>query len=245
MKLRNMVAYFPMVETPRGEVTPFGNRSSVEKYSRENYGHIIEIFYESSTRRTSFPGLVKAITHAERAGALLVIARFVAMSRNKTFLETLWKSGVDFAACDNAYANKESLPLLASLRIQEFELSSMRIRRGIQKMKNAFPKRSRRPLGNPNNLTLSARKRGGEKTRRLHSTNISDDLKDELLAMRAEGNSLRRMASLLNASEHRTKTGRPWSHTLVQRLLVRWDVVARAKALKAEAHESGDSAKPA
>jgi hypothetical protein len=59
-----------------------------------------------SGKRADRPELRKALAHAKRSRATLVIAKLDRLSRNVHFLSGLMESGVDFIACDNPHANK-------------------------------------------------------------------------------------------------------------------------------------------
>src|SRR5690242_13878194 len=50
------------------------------------------------------PELRKAIAHAKRSGATLVVAKLDRLTRSVAVLSMLQSSGVDFVACDNPHA---------------------------------------------------------------------------------------------------------------------------------------------
>jgi len=220
-----MVAYYgvllPFEE--RGPRRQDGDRTIVERYARENNGHIIEHYREEGqTRRSTRPQMAKALQRAKDASALLILARFHPLARDPVFLKLLWESKVEFVACDNEYATRTTLPLLASIVAKESRQLAVRTKAALKRRK-----RLHGPHGTPDNLTHEARLRGGESTKRLHSTSLNDQLQAELLRLRAEGKSLRRIAAILSDQGHKTKTDRPWSHSLVKRLLERCEKLER------------------
>ena len=235
-RLQNLVAYY-------GRANYLGDhRETAERYERQSLGHIIERYWEPYSRRGSLPALVKALDHAKRTDAHLLITSFSSMARDPLFLKLLWDSKVEFAACDNEFANKLTLPLLASLRIREAEAASQRIK---QELHNASHRvRNRRSLGTPANLKLEHRYLGGAATKRRHSTLLTEGLQALLLETHAEGKSLRQIASKLNDSEHQTKSGKPWSHTSVGRVLHRSLAIEAARTANREKWQSEHGNKP-
>jgi hypothetical protein len=171
---------------------------------------------------------VEAVQRAKDAEALLVIPRFEPLARDAVFLKLLWESGVEFVACDNEYASRTTLPLLASIAIKNSKEISARAKAALETRKRR--RKSLGPLGTPENLTQEARLRGGEQTKALYRTRVSDELPDQLLALRSEDKSLRQIAVILSDQGHRSKTVRPWSHTLIKRLLNRCETIERMKA---------------
>jgi hypothetical protein len=201
-----------------------------ERYARHNNGHILDDGHYCETgrpHRRTRPALVEALRRAKDADALVLIHQFEPLSGDAVFLGLLWESGVEFVAGDNEYANRTTLPLLASLVIKRSRETSARAEK-------AWAKRRRRKslgsLGTPGNLTPEARRRGGEATRSRYGSLVSDKLHEQLLAWRAEGRSLRQIAATLYNQGHRSETGRPWSHTHIRRLLARCDEVEQRRA---------------
>jgi DNA invertase Pin-like site-specific DNA recombinase len=235
-----MVVYYGILP-PFEKGTPVrhsDDRAAVERYARDNNGHIIEHYWEEGrTRRSTRPKLVEALRHVKNASALLIIPRFEPVARDAVFLKLLWESGVNFTACDNGHASQTTLPLLASIVARETRWIADRTKAALQKRK-----RRHGSLGTPHNLTLEARLRGAESTKSLHRTSLNDEMQAQLLRLRAEGKSLRQIAAILSDQGHRTKTGRPWSHTLVKRLLDRCEELERNRAVyRAKRLEASDA----
>ena len=228
VRFQPMIAYY-------GILPPFDygkavrhseDRAVAERYARENAGHIIEHYWEQGqTRRATRPTLAAALQRAKNASARLIIPRFEPLARDPVFLTLLWQSGVEFIACDNEHANQTTLPLLASIVARESHRISARTKAALAKRQ-----RRRGSLGTPQNLTHDARLRGAKSTRKLYGTSLNDELQAQLLRLRAEGKSLRQIAAMLADQGHKTKTGRPWSHTLVKRLLDRCEEMERRRA---------------
>jgi DNA invertase Pin-like site-specific DNA recombinase len=60
------------------------------------------------------PELARALAHALRSKATLVVAKLDRLARNVAFLSALMRSGVDFACCDYPHANKLTIHIMAS-----------------------------------------------------------------------------------------------------------------------------------
>jgi DNA invertase Pin-like site-specific DNA recombinase len=212
-----------------GVATVSGERLTVERYAREKNYHIIEHFHEGPTGRYGTrPELTKALRRAKKADALLIIPEFQAVARSSVFLTRLWESGVEFLAIDNPYANKTTLPLLASVVIGESKDLSVRTRAALKKRK-----RRGVHLGMPTNLTEEGRRRGTEAMKEKGQASLTDHNTELLRSLRDAGKSLREIAAHFTSSGCRTKNGNPWSHTHVRRLLARLDELDR---LRAESH---------
>ncbi len=61
------------------------------------------------------PELAKALSHARRSKATLVVAKLDRLARNVAFLSALMDSKVPFVACDNPHANRLTLHILAAV----------------------------------------------------------------------------------------------------------------------------------
>ena len=85
-------------------------RRSVSAYAEFRGLKIVAAYEEvESARREHLrnrPQLVRALAHARRSGAVLVIARLDRLARNVLVTSQLLESGVEFVACDNPHANR-------------------------------------------------------------------------------------------------------------------------------------------
>ena len=63
--------------------------------------------------------------------ATLVIAKLDRLSRNLAFIANLMDAGIDFVACDNPYANKLTLHILAAIAEHEREMISRRTKEAL------------------------------------------------------------------------------------------------------------------
>jgi len=97
--------------------------------ARVHLGHLIGEYTEvvsGRARRTKRPELAKAIEHAKKEGATLIVAKLDRMARSVSFLFDLRESGVKVEACDQPEFNTLTLGLFATMAQYEAELISER-----------------------------------------------------------------------------------------------------------------------
>jgi len=107
-------------------------RVSVASYAAQNAATIIASYAEVETAKRDHlknrPELVRALAHARRCGALLVIARLDRLSRSVFVTAQLMQSGVEFVACDNPHANPMTIQILAVMAEHESRMISARVK---------------------------------------------------------------------------------------------------------------------
>jgi DNA invertase Pin-like site-specific DNA recombinase len=82
-----------------------GQKTALEDFARHTSGKIIAEYREVETgKRKDRPELAKALAHARRSKATLVVAKLDRLARNVAFTSALMESGADFVACDNPHA---------------------------------------------------------------------------------------------------------------------------------------------
>ena len=104
-----VVAYFRVSTRRQGEsgLGLEGQETAVQKYVTDRDGRILARYTEvESGKNSDRHELQKALAHARRSRATLVVAKLDRLARNVAFLSTLMDGGVDFVACDNPYANR-------------------------------------------------------------------------------------------------------------------------------------------
>jgi DNA invertase Pin-like site-specific DNA recombinase len=107
-----LVPYY-RVSTRRQGASGLGleaQQSCVSDFARYGRHEIIATYQEIETgKRADRPELAKAIAHAKRAKATLVIAKLDRLARNVHFLSGLMESRIEFVCCDNPHANRLTL----------------------------------------------------------------------------------------------------------------------------------------
>jgi DNA invertase Pin-like site-specific DNA recombinase len=202
-----------------------GQLTALQGYSAESRGKILKVYreVESGKRADNRPELQKAVTHAKRSGATLVIAKLDRLARNTAFVANLMDSGADFAACDNPHANRLTIHILAAVAEDEARRISERTRAALQAYKRRGGKLGA-SLPQCRNLTQAARKRGaraaGERVAALANEAYAD-LAPMMLEWREQGQTLTQIADTLNAQGHTTRRGKAWNAVQVMRVLDR------------------------
>lgn len=168
-----------------------------------------------SGKKNQRPQLLAAMAEARRVGSTLLIAKLDRLSRNASFILVLRDSGVDFVCCDMPDANTLTVGLFAVLAQHERETISKRTKDAL-----AAKKARGATLGNPQNMTPAIYQQGQaamQRNAREHPANQQAALVADLL--RAQGQTLGQIADRLNTAGYRTRRGKAFQATTVQRLL--------------------------
>jgi DNA invertase Pin-like site-specific DNA recombinase len=223
---RPLVAYYRVSTQKQGTsgLGLEGQVAAVARFARDRGSEILRAYQEvESGKRADRPELARAIAHARRAGATLVIAKLDRLARNVHFLAGLMEARVDFVACDNPHANSLTIHILAAVAEDEARHISERTRAALAAYKAIGGKLGAARPGAPR-LDAEARARGarhGGQSARTRADDAYADLAAMLAELRAGGLSLRAIAARLNAEGHTTRRGRPWNPVQVSRVLAR------------------------
>ena len=216
-----LIAY-RRVSTQRQGVSGLGleaQEEAIARHSSMTGRPVIATYTEvESGRKSDRPELAKALAHARRARAALVIAKLDRLGRNVRFLASLMESGVPFVCCDNPHATPLTLHILAAVAEEETRMISERTRAALAAAKARGVKLGR------DNLTVEGRARGLAQSARARSERAAADHAPILPLIRelhAAGSSQQAIADRLNTEGHLTRTGKPWHQVAVKRLLDR------------------------
>jgi DNA invertase Pin-like site-specific DNA recombinase len=199
-----------------------GQQAAVSAYAASVGGEILREYREvESGKRTDRPELAKALAHAKRARATLVIAKLDRLARNVHFLSGMMESGVDFVACDNPNANRLTLHILAAVAEDEARRIAERTRAALAAYKARGGTLGGARPEHPG-LTREARLEG-TRAAALAATmgkrSAYEDLLPEVVGMREQGLSLRAIARRLDEDGYTTRQGKPWNPQQVSRVL--------------------------
>jgi DNA invertase Pin-like site-specific DNA recombinase len=224
--------------------------AAIQAYAISTGCDIIGTYTEIETAKrdelADRPELVKAIRHAKRAQATLVIAKLDRLVRSTVAMAELKKSGVKFVACDMPSANEFTIDIHVAVAAEEARKISQRTKDALKAYKagNRISKRIRLkyPDGVPQDvIDATAGKLGGSlpqcrtltpETRARGIANLSAsnraradeayaDLVDDLTRWRADGLTPQAIADRLNAEGHTTRRQKPWNRIQVTRVLAR------------------------
>jgi DNA invertase Pin-like site-specific DNA recombinase len=222
-----VVAYYRVSTKKQGKsgLGLEGQKAAVLDFVGQNSGKLIAEYVEVETGKNKDRlELQRAIAHAKRSKAKLVVAKLDRLARNVAFTSALMESGIDFLACDNPAANKFTIHILAAVAEHEAEQISQRTKTAL-----AAAKRRGVKLGSarPGHWAGREGKRlaGLEKARQSAAKAHSDafdaeysDLFPVVEQLRADGKSYQAIADTLNEQGHTTRRGKLWNRMQVHRL---------------------------
>lgn len=203
-----------------------GQKAAVGELSNRRGATLLAEYTEiQSGRRKDRPELAKALAHARRSKATLVVAKLDRLARNVAFLSALMESNADFVACDMEHANRLTIHILAAVAEAESKAISERTKTALSAAKARGTKLgSSRPghWDGREDARLRGAKKGSAVAKRVRSEAADEayaDLYGRLKEIRDEGQTLRQIADDLNSEGHTTRRGKQWNSTQVLRVL--------------------------
>jgi DNA invertase Pin-like site-specific DNA recombinase len=199
-------------------------RTAVEAYARQSGGTLLMCYTEvESGKLADRPELAKALAHARRAKATLVVAKLDRLARNVEFLARVLNAGTEFVACDIPSANRLTLHIMAAVAEAEAKAISDRTKAALAAYKARGGKLGAE-LRQCRNLTQEARKKGAHRAGLAVAKAAAEayaDLVPMMKDCRAGGMTLGAIADKLNAEGHTTRRGKSWNAVQVARVLER------------------------
>ncbi len=167
---------------------------------------------ESGKAHANRPKLAAALEECRRRRATLVIAKLDRLARDVHFISGLMKGGVDFVAVDMPAASPITIHILAAVAEHERLMISQRTKAALAEVK----RRGEKQLGNPRWQDSLPAARAARQI-----TPLPPELVHQITAHRAEGWTLRRIATHLDATGVPTPKGRRWHPETVRTTLGR------------------------
>lgn len=196
-----------------------GQEQAIAAYAAATGCEVIATYTEvESGKVNARPELARAMAHAKRSKATLVIAKLDRLSRNVAFLANLMESGVDFVACDQPNANRLTVHILAAVAENEARAISERTKAALAAYK------ARGGVLGTNNLTAEGTIKGaraGARAVKEKAEEAYSDVVPMILELKGQGMTQQAIADRLNADGHTTRTGKPWGQVQVKRLIDR------------------------
>src|SRR5918997_6181769 len=201
--------------------------SAIVAYAARTGSTLLEVYREVESGGhddlADRPELLKALNHAKRTRATLVIAKLDRLLRSTVAHSALKVSRVPFVALDNESANELTLDILVAVAADERRKISERTRAALGALKaRGVPLGASRPESR--NLDDASRARGVRAAAVSHKARADlayADLAPIVTQLRAEGLSHRMIADRLNDEGHVTRTGKPWNGVQFKRVLDR------------------------
>jgi DNA invertase Pin-like site-specific DNA recombinase len=181
--------------------------------------------------RSTWPKLAEAIARTQQVRGTLVIGKVDRLIHNAAFTRMLVDSRVDFVCCDNHLVNQLTIHVFAALADTDTERHSARTKAALNAAKSRGVKlgsareghwdgrEERRRAGickGQPRATKAAAEARSRKAREAYS-----ELMPTIIKLRQEGLTLAEIAEKINAEGHLTRAGKPFSPSMVIRLLQR------------------------
>ena len=187
--------------------------AAINHYAAQNGADVVAIYEEIESGKISDrPELAKALAHARRAKAPLVVAKLDRLARSVAFVSQIMDSGAEFIAVDNPFATRLTLHILAAVAEHEAALISTRTKAALQAAKARGVR-----LGSPVGTDTSAMARKARSLKaQARAQNISAIIRD---IEHAGVNTLSGVARALEARGVRTPAGNVnWQPVQVARI---------------------------
>jgi DNA invertase Pin-like site-specific DNA recombinase len=182
-----------------------------QKHACAHYDIVAEYTEVESGKKSNRPELAKALAHAKKIGATLLIAKLDRLARNVHFITGLLEAGVPIVVADYPNADRTYLQIMAVFAEDEGRRISERTKAAL-----AAAKRRGVKLGSPNPA------KGGSVTgaQRANATaQVAPQAMPIINALRKAGQSLRAIASALNEAQIPTAMGGQWHASSVRNLI--------------------------
>lgn len=189
-------------------------RATVEAFARQQGGQIAAEYVEvESGKRSDRPELAKALAAARKGRATLLIAKLDRLARNVSFIAAMMDAGIDFMACDQPFASRLTLHILAAVAEDEARRISERTKAALKAAKARGTK-----LGSPVAAQTVAQARAAKSAYAVKANATTLAVVREIQASGIE--TLTGIARTLEARGVRTPRGRiDWQPVQVARLL--------------------------
>jgi DNA invertase Pin-like site-specific DNA recombinase len=221
-----IVVYF-RCSTEKQERSGLGieaQRAAVKQYAERTGAEIIGRYTETeSGGNNDRPQFARAVAHAKRSRATLVVAKLDRLARNLAFLDELQRSRLNFVALDCEQANKAMLQMMMVMAEWERDQVSARTKVALAARRDRG-----KPLGAENpacrNLTKAAMRTGrqlGAEANKAAADEAYADILPDMLQWREQGCTLAEIAERLNDDGHTTRRGKKWTPGLVANVLRR------------------------
>ncbi|MBS0202892.1 MAG: recombinase family protein [Planctomycetes bacterium] len=228
--VQRIVTYFRVSTAKQGQsgLGLEGQQAAVDAFVARRGCEVLASYTEVESGKLSVrPQLAKALAHAKRAKATLVVAKLDRLARNVHFMSSLMESRVDFLAIDLEHANRLTIHILSAVAEGEAKAISDRTKAALAAAKARGVKLGSARPGHWDGHE-EARRTGGLKgletgraVLKKAAKEAYADLIPEMQGLRTGGKTLQEIADALNSQGHTTRRGKSWNAVQVMRVLGR------------------------
>jgi len=232
--MKTYVAYYWPSTKGYGDVRADldAQRAAVTRFVAYNAGRIAgEQTEEDCSWRSTWPRLAEAIAQAKEVQAALVLGKLDRLIHNASFTRRLQEAGVDCVCCDNQHVRRETIHMFVAMADEETQRISARTKAGLNAAKARGVKlgsaREGHWEGREDRRRAGIRKgqpkaaKAAAEARRKKARDAYSGLMPGIIKMREEGLTLAEIADRINAEGHLTRAGKPFSASMMTRLLQR------------------------
>lgn len=228
--VQKIIAYYrvSIAKQGRSGLGLEGQEAAVAAFVAQRGCNVLATYKEVEPgKRADRPQLAKALAHAKRAKATLVVAKLDRLARNGDILSRLMESNVDFIAIDLEHTNRLTIHILSAVAEGEAKVISDRTKAALQAAKVRGQKLgSARPghWDGREDARLSGLAKAREASKKVRADAADEayaDLLPEMRQLRSEDKTLQQIADALNEQGHTTRRGKPWNAVQVMRVLGR------------------------
>ncbi|MGD9685923.1 MAG: recombinase family protein [Desulfobacter sp.] len=216
--MKHYIAYLRVSTDKQGEHGHgiHAQRQAIGNYLGAQGGELLEEYVEiESGKKNDRPALQQAISRCKMSRATLIIAKLDRLSRNLAFIANIMDAGIDFIACDNPYATRLTIHILAAIAEHEREMISRRTREALFAAKQKGVK-----LGGYRGTTIQAKiRQQGLAQRKQRSAEYAANVYPTISEYLNSGLSLNATAQALNNGHILTVRGCHWTAKAVSRIL--------------------------
>ena len=217
------IAYYRVSTRQQGEsgLGLDAQKAAAEAYAKQCGGNIVGTYLEVETGKgCKRPEIMKAILHANRSWATLLIAKLDRLSRNVFFTSLLMESQVNFIACDSPQASRLTIHILAAVAEEEARMISCRTKDALRAYQSRGGLLGPKTFKNQQSWKPKQEQSRGLAT--LRNAEIAaaayEEVRPSILSLRVQGLSFQAVANELNRQDHRTRTGKAWNKSQVKRV---------------------------
>jgi DNA invertase Pin-like site-specific DNA recombinase len=186
---------------------------------------------EDVSWRSTWPKLAEAIARTKQVQGTLIIAKADRLVHNAAFTRMLLESGVRFVCCDNREFHDKTIHIWANMAEADSRRTSARVKAGLSAAKARGVKLGSAREGHwegREELRRAGIRKGQPKATRAAAEARSQAARDAysglmplIVKMREEGLTMAEIAKRINAEGHLTRAGKPFSDSMIVRLLQR------------------------